>query len=460
MAKLAAPFTARGGRRRFAHLAAAALTLAACAGVFWAWGAGALSGAPMSAEEAARRAGELQRAAIRGEHAAFTNGRPVNETRSLALGRGETLGAGLQRIGVSGADARAATSALAAVFNPRHAQAGLDFDVFVQPGSPVQLTALAFKPSPGAIITVSRVGPNQFRARQIETPLTFEIARIAGSVQDSLFESATQLGATPRELNQLSDVFSYEVDFQRDIDKGAPFELVFERFYDDEGRTVRTGDMLFVSLQTQRGNKVYYRFRAPRDASSDWYDAEGRTARRALMRTPIAGARLSSGFGYRRHPVLGFGRMHQGIDFAAPVGTPIFAAGDGTVRQANYSGGYGFAVKIAHSGELHTLYGHMSRFASGIRPGVRVRQGQIIGYVGNTGLSTGPHLHFEVHVKGNPVNPLTIRTQTGRNLVGSDLAAFQAARARIDALRAARVAGSEPDPATLAALTPTAGRRR
>ena len=257
-------------------------------------------------------------------------------------------------------------------------------------------------------------------------------------VMDDAKRLQSRLGATDREVAALADAFAYDIDFQRDVRSGDDFELVFERYYDDEGNTVRTGEMLFISLESRRGARAFYSFLAPGDTRPDWYDAEGKSARRFLMKTPINGARLSSGFGMRRHPVLGYSRMHRGTDFAAPIGTPILAAGDGTIVRAGPFSSYGNYVRIRHANGYETAYAHMSRFARGMRAGVRVRQGQVIGYVGNTGRSTGPHLHYEVLRRGQQQNPMTLRVANGRNLSGRALELFNIERDRIDTLRQVR----------------------
>jgi murein DD-endopeptidase MepM/ murein hydrolase activator NlpD len=235
---------------------------------------------------------------------------------------------------------------------------------------------------------------------------------------------------------------------------GDHFELVFERFYDDEGRTVRTGDLLFVSLETRRGQRNFYAFAGPDDDKVDWYDADGKSARRFLMKTPVNGARLTSGFGMRMHPILGYSKMHRGTDFAAPIGTPIMSAGEGVVARAGPFGTYGNYVRIRHSDGYETAYAHMSRFALGLRPGQRVRQGQVIGYVGTTGRSTGPHLHYEVLYRNQQINPESLRVAQGRNLSGRDLVLFEAERTRIDAIRQARRGEGEQTAALPPATSP------
>jgi murein DD-endopeptidase MepM/ murein hydrolase activator NlpD len=419
-----------------AKAAAAALTLAACGGGALAWHAG-LFGDP---EALAARSAERLEASRRAEHDAFTEAYLSHEAREMRVARGETLAGLLTRAGASPGEAQAAIASIADVFNPRRLRPGQPINLFFQRGPErAELTGIAFRSQPGASVTANRTLEGQFAAREVLMPLTYEIARIAAPVQTTLYGDALQLGATDREVAALADAFAYDVDFQRDVQPGDRFELVFERFYDDEGRTVRTGDLLFVSLETRRGPRNFYAFAGPEDDKVDWYDADGKSARRFLMKTPVNGARLSSGFGMRRHPILGYSRMHRGTDFAAPTGTPVMAAGDGVVVRAGPFGTYGNYVRIRHADGYETAYAHLSRFGRGLRPGQRVRQAQIVGYVGTTGRSTGPHLHYEVMYRGQQINPDRLRVAQGRNLAGRDLELFQAERGRIDALRQARV---------------------
>lgn len=422
---------ARKGLAAFSILAAAAGL-----GLGLAWNTGLFGGgaAAAAADVAVREA-----AARRAEHLAFTEPYLAHEARELRVANGETLAGLLARAGATPAEAQAALTSISGVYDPRRIRPGQPVSVFLyrRDGS-AQLTGVAFRSEPGASVTANRTTEGGFAAREVLMPLTFEIARVAGPVETSLYASALTLGATDREVAALADAFAYDVDFQRDVRPGDDFELVFERFYDDEGNTVRTGELLFVSLESSRGSRAFYSFLAPGDARSDWYDADGKSARRFLMKTPINGARLSSGFGMRRHPILGYSRMHRGTDFAAPIGTPILAAGEGTVVRAGPFSAYGNYVRVRHANGYETAYAHMSRFARGMRPGVRVRQGQVIGYVGTTGRSTGPHLHYEVLRRGQQINPINLRVANGRNLTGRSLELFRIERARIDTLRQVR----------------------
>ena len=433
-------------------LAAAGLMAAASlVGLGLAWNAGLFSGAADAA--AAESVAMREEAARRAEQLAFTEVSLRHETKEMRVANGETLAGLLTRAGASSTDANAALSSIADVYNPRRLRPGQAISLYFQrDGAQARLTGVAFRSEPGASVAANRTAAGAFEAREVQMPLTFEIARIAAPVETSLYSSALQLGATDREVAALADAFSYDVDFQRDVRPGDNFELVFERFYDDEGNTVRTGDLLFVSLESSRGSREFYQFMAPGDSRPDWYDADGKSARRFLMKTPINGARLSSGYGMRRHPILGYSRMHRGTDFAAPTGTPILAAGDGTIERAGPFSSFGNYVRIRHANGYETAYAHMSRFARGMRAGARVRQGQIIGYVGTTGRSTGPHLHYEVLRRGQQVNPMSLRVANGRNLTGRALELFMIERERINTLRQVR---ARENPSQEAVATPT-----
>lgn len=412
-----------------------ALAVAAAAVGLWAIGGFPGNASP---ELRARMAAEAEAQAVVAEHVAFTGGVGVQEEREVQIASGETLAMALNKAGAAPTDANALLASVDGIFDGRRLRRDQILKVYFESdGAEAKLTGLAFRSEPGAAITVNRTFDGQFRARQVMMPLTFEVTRIAAKVERTLYDSAIAGGATDKEISQLADIFAYDVDFQRDIHPGDTVELVFERFRDDEGRTVKTENLLFVSLDARGSAKTYYRFQREGEANADWYDANGKSARKFLMKTPINGARLSSGFGFRRHPILGYSALHKGTDFAAPTGTPIMAAGDGVVVKAGYNGGYGNYVRIRHTDGYETAYAHMSRMGRGVRPGVRVRQQQVIGYVGSTGRSTGPHLHYEVLLRGQQMNPMRLRVPTGRNLNAAELATFKTERDRIDALRVA-----------------------
>jgi murein DD-endopeptidase MepM/ murein hydrolase activator NlpD len=238
-----------------------------------------------------------------------------------------------------------------------------------------------------------------------------------------VFQAGLQAGLPPEPVVRMINLFAYDVDFQRDVQKGDSFEALIEQHRDQRGDVVRHGNILFASMMLQGQTIKLYRWQGD-DGEVDYFGETGHSSRKALMRTPIDGARLSSGFGYRRHPVLGYSKMHQGTDFAAPTGTPIYAAGSGQIERIGWAGGYGNSITLRHNKEYATLYGHMSGFAPGMSLGKRVKQGDIIGFVGTTGLSTGPHLHYEVHLMNKPIDPLSLKLPSRQRLQGKELARY------------------------------------
>ena len=259
----------------------------------------------------------------------------------------------------------------------------------------------------------------------------FETVVANGVIAGSLYESAERLGATPAITTGVVRLFAHKLDFQRDLNTGDAFKLVFDREVTEGGRTTATGDLEYAELQGVK----FYRFERT-NGGAEYFDEFGKNIRGFLLRTPIDGARVTSLFGMRRHPVLGFTRAHQGIDFGAGTGTPIVAAGDGVVLEAGRWGGYGNWLRIGHTGGWDTGYGHISRYAAGIAPGMRVHQGQVVAYVGSTGLATGPHLHYEVWKDGQRMNPIGARIPQGAVLAGAELDRFEAQKTHIDRLLA------------------------
>lgn len=287
-------------------------------------------------------------------------------------------------------------------------------------------------------IVMRRDTSGALEAEKSTVALTTRTMAISGRINGSLYLSAKAVGAPDQIIADLADAFSYDVDFQREIFGGDEFEALFEARYDDQGQLVSTGEIIFARLKWRGRSKEkgYYRFTSSADDNWDFYDAAGQSAKRLLMKTPIDGARLSSGFGTRKHPILGYARAHKGVDFAAPRGTPIKAAGDGVVERADRYGSFGNYVRIRHANGYKTAYAHLNGFARGTRAGKRVRQGDIIGYVGTTGRSTGPHLHYEVHLNNQAVNPQKLKINTtGKKLAGAELDRFKMHRDMIDAMR-------------------------
>ncbi|HSC59863.1 MAG TPA: M23 family metallopeptidase, partial [Rhizomicrobium sp.] len=230
---------------------------------------------------------------------------------------------------------------------------------------------------------------------------------------------------------QMIHMFSYEVDFQRDLKPGNSFEVLYSYYYTPDGQAAKQGDIQYAAMKIGGRTIALYRFDPKGPDGPDYFDANGQSAKSMLMKTPVDGARITSGFGMRFHPVLGYSRMHKGIDFGVPVGTPVMAAGSGTVVFEGYGNGYGNFLKIDNGNGYGTGYAHLSRFAPGIHKGSHVRQGQIVAYSGNTGLTTGPHLHYEIYVNGTQVNPANVKVAKGMRLTGKELVAFKADRAHI-----------------------------
>ena len=248
---------------------------------------------------------------------------------------------------------------------------------------------------------------------------------VFGQIDDSLFLAAQRKGLPQIIIANLISIFSYDVDFQREIRKGDQFEIIYERKLSKDGRSVQEGNILFAKLTLSGKEISLFRHTPTESGIVGYFHEDGQSSKRALMKTPIEGARLSSYYGNRKHPVLGYNRMHKGIDFSAPTGTPIMAAGDGVVERASWYGSFGNYVRIRHNGTYKTIYAHMSKYGRGIKKGVRVQQGQIIGYVGATGRVTGRHLHYEVHMNGTQVNPLTLKIPSGIKLNGEEFQRFR-----------------------------------
>ena len=249
-------------------------------------------------------------------------------------------------------------------------------------------------------------------------------------IKNNLYNSAIDVGAEPNIIVEFARIFGFEVDFQRDIRKGDWFEILYETFEDDNEKVRDTGKIIYASMYVNGEEINLYNFKYDND--EEHYNIKGKSITKSLMKTPINGARLSSSFGLRKHPILGYTKMHKGTDFAARSGTPIMASGSGTVTRARWCGGGGNCIKIKHNSTYETIYAHMKNFAKGIKEGRKVKQGQIIGYVGSTGMSTGPHLHYEVVVNGKKVNSQRLKLPSGKTLKGAAREKFELERIKID----------------------------
>ena len=258
-------------------------------------------------------------------------------------------------------------------------------------------------------------------------------------ILQSLYKAATDQNIPPNTIIEFARIYGFQVDFQRDIRKGDKFQIMYEVFIDNKDKVIQTGEILFANLKlTGQDNSLYF---FDKDDVRGHYNKNGKSVQKALMKTPINGARLSSSFGMRKHPIDGFNKMHRGTDFAAPKGTPIMASGNGIVKKAGWCGGGGNCVKIKHNSTYETVYAHMSKFARGIKKGVRVKQGQTIGYVGSTGKSTGPHLHYEVIVNGKRVNSQKLKLPSGKILKGEDRELFETNKIKLNVLKSEKIIG-------------------
>jgi len=275
-----------------------------------------------------------------------------------------------------------------------------------------------------------RKSQNDFIVKENILQLYKKEVVVKNVIKNNLYSSAISSGVEPNIIIEFARIFGFEVDFQRDIRQGDWFEILYEKFEDDNNKVRDTGKIIYASMYVNGDELNLYNFKYKK--LEDYFDIKGKSITKSLMKTPINGARLSSSFGMRKHPILGYNKMHRGTDFAAPSGTPIMASGSGTITRARWCGGGGNCVKIKHNSTYETIYAHMKAFAKGIKEGRKVKQGQIIGYVGSTGLSTGPHLHYEVVVNGKKVNSQKLKLPSGKILKGEERKEFELDRIKID----------------------------
>jgi murein DD-endopeptidase MepM/ murein hydrolase activator NlpD len=378
---------------------------------------------------------------------------PQPLVQTVEIENGDNLMDVLIKAGAERAEAHTAIQSLKGVYDPRRdlrvgdelqITLGPVLDIAVENVSDAlnyELSSLRLPVTYDREVEVERAEDDDFIAREIELPLTTEFVRVSGAIDSSLFVNGRNAGIPISVLIELIRIYSFDVDFQRDIWNGDAFEVMFERQRNQDDVVVNNGDIHYAKL-TLRGTALpFYQFETSK-GTVDYFNEKGESVRKALMKTPLDGARLSSRFGNRKHPILGYTRLHAGVDFAAPTGTPIYAAGDGTVEMAKINGGYGKYIRIRHNGTYSTAYAHLNGYARGVNSGKRVRQGQVIGYVGSTGRSTGAHLHYEIHRDGKQINPLGLKLPSGEKLKGDRLAAFQSLRETVDA-RFASLAGPE-----------------
>ncbi|HEV7692127.1 MAG TPA: peptidoglycan DD-metalloendopeptidase family protein [Hyphomonadaceae bacterium] len=387
------------------------------------------------------------------------------EMRRVSVARNETLSGVLDRIGAPRDEANAAVYAAAQATDLRNIRPGDDITAWLETDDTtgaVRLMGVSLRPEVERQVLVSKNLDGAWTTHELKTSMTPGINYIAGDIDSTIYESALALGAGDQQVVDYATIFGYDIDFQREIRPGDHFEFLYETFDDERGRPVKAGNMLMASIEGAALTKTFYRYTPSDDGAVDYFDEQGQSAKKFLMKTPINGARISSSFGNRVHPILGYTKLHKGTDFAAMTGTPIYAAGNGVIGRYGPFSTYGNYALIKHANGYETAYGHMSRYVKGLRVGSHVTQGQVIGYVGMTGGATGPHLHYEVHINGKALNAMTLKLPTGRKLGGDQLEAFKTEMARINALRDAElanqalVAAAEPAPKTGFATIPAA----
>lgn len=361
---------------------------------------------------------------------------PRNERRMLVLSGRQDLEGALVASGVAPGPARAAT---AAAMPALKADGEIRAAMTLAPragGS--DLVRLEVSNADASGVIVEQTG-GRFGATPVAADVTARVVVRRGRMDaDNFYASAVNAGVIDSLIPDFAAALAFDFDFQREVRKGDGFEAAFEQRVDQTGRAVGPPRLLYAALSTRTKASAVYRFTPPNNGAEGepgWFDSDGRSIKRALLRTPVDAARVSSGFGFRIHPILGFAKLHKGTDFAAPTGTPIFASGDAVVEFAGPKGPNGNFVKLRHANGWETLYLHMNAFAPGIAAGGHVAQGQEIGQVGTTGRSTGPHLHYELHIAGEPVDPMSVQTEAAPPLTGTALAAFRHERDRIDVAR-------------------------
>ena len=329
---------------------------------------------------------------------------------------------------------------LNSAYNLNNLKTSLDIKFTIDQSNNKKITYFLFPISRTEKIQLTRnLDTNLFEKKTIITNLNKKIIFKEGKIIQSLYRTAVDLNVQPNIIIEFARIYGFQVDFQRDIRKNDNFQIMYEVFEDDKGKIFETGNIIFADLKLSGTNNSLYYFDKKR--SEGHYDENGKSVEKALMKTPINGARLSSAFGMRKHPIDGYNKMHRGTDFAAPLGTPIMASGSGVIKKARWCGGGGNCIKIKHNSTYETVYAHMKSFARGIKEGLRVKQGQIIGYVGSTGKSTGPHLHYEVVENGKKINSQTLKLPSGKILKNKERKIFEVVKIKVDVLKSELIIG-------------------
>ena len=370
----------------------------------------------------------------------FDNLTPRYKSIEHKISSGETFDKILNNYSISSEEILEIKKNLNSDYNLNNLKTNLDIKFTIDQSNNKKITSFLFPVSRTEKIQLTKnLDTNIFEKKIIITNLNKKILFKEGKITESLYKTAVDLSVQPNIIIEFARIYGFQVDFQRDIRKNDNFQIMYEVFQDDNGKAFETGNIIFADLKLSGTNNSLYYF--DKKGSEGHYDQNGKSVEKALMKTPINGARLSSAFGMRKHPIDGYNKMHRGTDFAAPMGTPIMASGSGVITRARWCGGGGNCVKIKHNSTYETIYAHMKNFARGIKEGSRVKQGQIIGYVGSTGNSTGPHLHYEVVVNGKKINSQKLKLPSGKTLKGKEREVFEVTRIKLDVLKSELIIG-------------------
>ena len=370
----------------------------------------------------------------------FNNLSPKYKNIDHRVSKGESLHKILQSYFVSKDEIIEIKKSLDKNYNLNNLKTNQTIKLTINPFGDKKIASFLFSVSTTKQIQLTRNSKTGlFEKKIIITNLTKKIIFKEGKILKSLYRTAIDLKVQPNIIIEFARIYGFQVDFQRDLRKNDNFQIMYEIFEDDENKIYETGNIVFANLKLSGINNSFYYF--DKKGSEGYYDQNGKSVKKALMKTPINGARLSSAYGLRKHPIDGYNKLHKGTDFAAPLGTPIMASGNGKVIKAKWCGGGGNCIKIKHNTTYSTVYAHMKNFAGGIKVGVRVKQGQIIGYVGSTGKSTGPHLHYEVIKNGKSINSQKLKLPSGKILKNKDRKLFEVKKIKIDVLKSELIMG-------------------
>ncbi|MDB9979597.1 peptidoglycan DD-metalloendopeptidase family protein [Candidatus Pelagibacter sp.] len=370
----------------------------------------------------------------------FNNLVPRYQNIDHKISSGETFDKILNNYSISNEEINQIKKKLNSDYDINNLKPNLEIKITIDQSNNKKITSFLFPVSRIEKIQLIRnLDSNLFEKKTIITNLNKKIIYREGKITQSLYKTAIDLNVQPNIIIEFARIYGFQVDFQRDIRKNDNFQIMYEVFENDDGKVFETGNIIFADLKLSGKNNALYYFE--KKGSEGHYDKNGKSVEKALMKTPINGARLSSAFGMRKHPIDGFNKMHRGTDFAAPMGTPIMASGSGLITRARWCGGGGNCIKIKHNSTYETIYAHMKNFARGIKEGIRVKQGQIIGYVGSTGKSTGPHLHYEVVVNGKKVNSQKLKLPSGKTLKGKERKIFEVEKIKLDVLKSELIIG-------------------